>query len=382
MEWFSLIIPFAVTLIFFLKYRRKFAWWEPSLPFICTILLIITLKSCGESSATTDTEFYNSYIVQVERDERWEEDIECSYDCNCYQDCDSEGKNCSEVCQICYYDCPEWHEEIYRAVLNTGESVSLNKSEYYYYVKLFNGKEVFKDLHRNNVYKNHDGDRWIVVWDKRDETIQYHTSKHTYTNRIQASDDVFNYPDVDTSDVKLYDLKEYPNLYKDKGLTKQKHLIGVNYEKANRKLEILNAKLGKRKQLNTYILVWQNQGSMAGNMQEWYWKGGNKNEFIVCIGLNENVHKVDWVKVISWTEEYELKNDVRDYVLNNKENFDFLLFIDYLNTELERFKRKEFKDFEYVEVNISNGWIIAIFVLSLIFSIAINLFCISNDFDA
>jgi len=383
MEWIALLIPLAVVGFFYVYFKNKITWWEPTLPIIASILIILCLKGCGESALTTDTEYLNSYVVQVERDERWEEDIECSYDCNCYESCDSDGENCTEICSTCYYDCPEWHDECYRAVMNIGESRSLNKSEYYYYVKLFNTGEKFKDLHRSNYYNGHDGDRYIVQWDGSDATLQYFVSKQTYENKVQASDDVFNFPDVDTNDVKLYKLKEYPGFYESYGLTKQNHLLGITNPRAEKKLRILNAKLGKKKEVKAFILVWPGGNQQSGNMQEWYWKGGNKNEFIVCLGTEKNnPKKVNWVKVFSWSESHEMKIEVREWVNEHSDNFDIEKFIDYLYVELDtKFVRKKFSDFDYLEIEIPTGWLIAIYIVVFIFSVLLCIFAILNEFD-
>lgn len=383
MEWLALLIPILVVIALYIFFKHKIVWWEPTLPIIAGTLIILCMKGCGISSLTEDVEYHNAYVTQIERDERWEEDITCSEDCNCSEECDSDGNNCHEVCQTCYYDCPEWHEEIYRAVLNTGESVSLSQSEYLKYKQIFGQAESFVELNRTNVYNNHDGDRWIVKWPGTKQTMQYHVYERYYENRVQASDDVFNYPNVDTSDIRLYKLKEYPSIYKKDGLSKQRHVLGTDDPKAERKMEILNGMLGMKKQLTTYILIWVGATEMSGNMQEWYWKGGNKNEFIVCLGVSKQDHtKIDWVHVFSWTEQFQLKIDVREWVNKRKDNFNLYDFIDYLYIELDsKFVRKNFEDFNYLEIDIPTGWLIALYIVVFIFSAGIGFFAVLNDID-
>jgi hypothetical protein len=47
---------------------------------------------------------------------------------------------------------------------------------------------------------------------------------------------------------------------------------------------------------------------------------------------------------------------------------------------VNNWKRKEFKDFEYIKVNLGKGQLIALFILTLFASIGLSILVITNDY--
>ena len=88
-------------------------------------------------------------------------------------------------------------------------------------------------------------------------------------------------------EVKQYGLYEYPNF---RGYYCPSILgAGENLSKGNRHLDVQNAKMGKDKEVRMWVLVYQNQPIQSAILQQNYWKGANKNEFVVCVGTDGTV---------------------------------------------------------------------------------------------
>lgn len=114
--------------------------------------------------------------------------------------------------------------------------------------------------------------------------------------------------------------------------------------------------------------------------QECYWKGGNKNEFIVCIGI-DNSNNIKWCRPFSFTEVQEIKVETRNVVQEmDKLNLDALS--EFLYKEIDKkYIRKHFKDFSYLTVD-PKGWQITLTViLTIILNVGLSLWLIKNEFD-
>jgi hypothetical protein len=128
------------------------------------------------------------------------------------------------------------------------------------------------------------------------------------------------------------------------------------------------------------ILVFQNQPREAGLMQEAYWKGGNKNEFILCIGVNRTNH-ITWTKVISWTDVQVLKTSLARKI----KEMDTLVMSAVIDTMAKnvdaKFVKKDFRDFDYISVEPSNKAILITAIITFIIVLGLSLFSILNEYD-
>jgi hypothetical protein len=368
----ALLVPIIISLVLFLFFKHKTLWWEFLLPFAAALIVGFIFKFAGEYSRTIDTEYWSGTIVKAEYYEEWDEYIEqtCSSTCCC----DSKGNNC----QTTYYDCSyvDYHYPYWVVSDNNGETRRVSEQEYKRLVKRFgNQKEV--ELGRD--YHSIDGDKYITYWDNRDVTLECMVTKHSYENRVQASSSTFNFEDVDTTEITHYGLYKYPNIT---GYYDQVNLLGNHpkWKEMNRKLEILNAKLGNKKQLKTFVLIFDSKLREAGLKQEAYWKGGNKNEFVICIGLDGNGN-VAWCHPFSWTEAQITKVNIRSFVESQKK-LELNSVIDYSYKELEsNFIRKPFADFSYLTVEPTGWQIFWTFIITLLVNVGVVVYVIQNEFD-
>lgn len=273
-------------------------------------------------------------------------------------------------------------------------------------------------------------------WNGDEKTRKAYTSIHNYENRIKASDlTIFNISLVDENDVDSLGLFRYPK-YVD-GLN-YPTILGDNIpNKLQDKFNKLNARFGPSNQLRLWILVFENKPMSIAQYQENYWVKGNKNELVVCIGKKNQ--EIQWVHAFSWALSADLTAEVQNKVLdlysykdsvitnknkvipvidnvkdkvfgdkvndklpspiliNNPINTDSIVkiksktpvlnnqtwneYYDFLNKNLHKFKRREFKEFDYLTVEPSKTAVIVVYILSLLISVLANIWNISNDID-
>jgi len=374
--WLALLIPIITAFILYRFFVHETAWWEFAIPFAASLIMILIMKFSTELAQTTDTEYWNEPLTQAIHSQAWDEEVSCthSYDCNCTKD--SKG---NETCQTCYrhsYDV-DYHPEYWEVTTASGNSARVSQSEYIRLTKKWSN-ESFVDKHRD--FHSIDGDWYVSTCPAIDSKIECFVSPHYYENRVQASHSVFNYPEISDKDKAFYGLYEYPEITEG---YKQRSILGygdTTQNTAERKMQILNAKLGPKKQVKVFVLIFRNKSDDVAYQQECYWKGGNKNEFIVCIGL-DNANNVKWCRPFSFTEVQEIKVETRNFV-QEMGQLNLSKISDFLYSEVDsKFKRKSFEDFSYLTVE-PKGWqVVLTFILTLLINVGLSVWIIRNNFD-
>lgn len=371
--WFFLLIPVVALLVLRIFFHKKTVFWEYALPLVLGIIVISIAKFSTEYSNTRDTEYWIEYIVSAHHYERWDEEVPCSHSYDCMCSTDSEGNEC--CCMTCYehsYDVDD-HPPRWEARLNTGRVISISKSLYIQLVKRFEN-ESFKDMRRD--YHSIDGDQYFTKFNNVFNNIEYIVTKHSYENRVIASHDVFNFPEVSQEEKETYGLYEYPKISN----SKQPALIGVENRNIDLYLNRKNSLIGSKKQVRTFFLIYKNKDRAAAHYQKNYWKGGNKNEFIVAIGI-DNDNNVTWCEPITWSESTICSIKVRDFV-ENMEQLDLRKAIDFSFDVIEKnFKRKEFSDFDYISIDPTPNQMMWIAIIIVILTVGVCCFVILNPFE-
>lgn len=342
------------------------AWFEYLIVFIIPALAIIVAKYASVASQTMTPEIWNTYLVEATYYEYWNEWIvkECCSTCR-----DSHGNSHECNCHDCSYVQP--HPAYWEAKDNMGHTISIGEDRYIYLCNLWKNK-TFKDMHRH--YHTRDGDAYYTTKDTAFEHIIPYTSTHSYENRVKCSRSVFNFAEVDSGDIADNKLFKYPANVN----FNYQPILGYNDPKASLRLQQYNALLGSWKQVHMLILVFKDLPVGAAILQEGYWKGGNKNEFILCIGIKDT--SITWAKVISWTEVDELKIRVEKEVQGMPLNMSSI--VDYMAGQVKlQFQRKHFRDFSYIEVEPTMTAIWITLVVTLLFTVGLCIFVVKNDID-
>lgn len=372
--WGAATVPLVTAFVLAFWFKHRTLWWEMLIPVVASLVFIAGFKYTTETVQTSDTEFWGGWATHAEYFEAWNERVTCTHTKYCPSTCrrsDGTTYSCDKPCGKQHaYDVrnhpPRW-------VLNdsNGASHSIKESRFNDLVILW-GNKTFKDLGRN--YHTRDGDKYITRWEKDDATLVPVTTSHTYENRVQAAHTVFDFEEVDPFAWGLYN---YPPI---KGLD-QRAVLGraKGAKEADKLLRFYNAKLGAAKQVKMFLFLFGPETTLdTGLAQENYLVGSNKNEFIVMVGLDAN-GQVNWVHVISWTENEYLKIDVRDYV-REMEVFDPVEIVEYMAERVgEDFVRKEFADFSYLTVEPPLWAVLLCYLLTLAINLGLSFWVVQNQ---
>lgn len=370
----ALIVPLIATIVLFVFFKYKTAWWEFPLPMVATLFFIFLFKALVVNMQVSSTEYWGSLITRVEYYEEWDEWISAT----CYTQCccDAQGNNCQQMPYDCSYRA--YHAPQYIIYTTTNETVYTDRNNYEKIKHAFNNSR-FVELNRS--YYQIDGNAYVTEWPKDSISAVPVTTEHTYENRVKAADhSVFHFGKVTEKDVAQYGLKSYPEIFEQ---FKMNSIIGDTSNDctiAEKKFQYMNGLLGPKKQVRVFVLVFKNKPIEAGIYQQWYWQGANMNEMVIAIGI-DNSRNVKWCNPISWTTNEELKVMLKNYVMQQKE-LNLQAIAEYSQQEIDKgFVRKNFKEFDYLTVEPSNGAILACFIITIAICAGFGFWIITNEYD-
>lgn len=375
--WLALLIPAATAAALYWRFQKRIAPWELALMVAVPAVLVVASKFLVEVGMTADTEYWGGWVMRAEHYEAWNERVSCRHPrmvSETYTTTDSKGRTVTRTRMVQRgwlhaYDVDD-HDEYWQLRASTNDTERISQAEFNRLVGRF-GNRKFVDLHRN--YHTVDGDKYVTEWPGDDPTLEAFTAKRSYENRVAVSDSVFNFPEVDPGDFGLF---EYPPV----AGGRQRCLLGHADADAARKIDLINARLGAKKQVRCFVLVFPGKPLQAAVDQESYWKGGNKNEFVTCVGT-DGAGAVSWAYVFSWSEAEQLKVEARN-VLVGQGALDLGAYLDWLRPALdERFVRKPFADFSYLTVS-PPGWAVGlVYLLTALACGGLGAFVVLNDTD-
>lgn len=368
MEWFLLLIPVVMLLVLRLFFAKHIAFWEYALPIVIGILTIVISKGISTHSSTRDIEYLSHYVIKAQFFEAWDEYI--------HQTCESCTTD-SDGNEDCYtYDCSyvDHHSEYWEITTNSGYKLKITEADYKHLTIKF-GNQSFVDMGRN--YHSIDGDQYFTVYPNNFEKLEYIVTKNKYENRVQASHDVFNFPDLTDEEITLHKLFNYPPI----NHKRQRIILGVDDPILNEYANKLNSLIGFKKEVRPFFLVFKNTSREVAHFQRIYWKGGNKNEFVICIGINDS-SQVQWCEPFTWSESTMCNVLIRDSI-QAMDSFDLKSTIDYSMAVLESgFKRKEFAEFSYIRIPMTSKQLWISGIIMFLVSMGVAIFVIKNDIDA
>lgn len=381
--WWAVCIPVVTALILAIGWARKTVWWELLVPIGVSLALIAGFKWSAETTQTRDTEYWGGWVVQAEYEEPWNKKVDCRHEITCTHkvlrprinmDGDIKLKWVKQHDHDGYehpFDvvdyAPQWS-----MTLSDGRTLPIDAVRFEALATTFDSR-VFVELNRPSHTVN--GDRWVATWNGGNGTMEPTTTLHTYENRVQAASSLFNFPEVDPKQYGLFDYPEIQGIYKCPSILGNG---GSTRDAADALLSRLNGRLGALKQVRLWILVFVDQPKEAGEAQEAYWKGGNKNEFTIAISVNKQ-GEVLWCRVISWTPMEDLKRDAHDFVMQQG-TLDCVKIVEWLQPAIEaRFVRKQFKDFSRLTVDPPLWAVILTYVVTLLVNIGLSFWIVQNE---
>ncbi|MCH5223218.1 MAG: hypothetical protein J1E82_04190 [Muribaculaceae bacterium] len=212
-------------------------------------------------------------------------------------------------------------------------------------------------------FETYDNPKWVSI-----------TEKHKYINPIKNSNSIFRFIDISNKEAKELGLYFYPEINQhDAPSILYDNFITVPDIEILNKFRRFNAAFGPQVQMRLYILIFDYmKGIEIAEKQKLFWKGGNKNEFVICLGLTSK-NEVKWSYVFSWSDEQNLEVETSQWFLKNKE-LDLNKFYDWFLHKYKEWKRKEFTDFNYLSIPLKLWQLLTIYIVSILENIiAINI---------
>ncbi len=376
MNFIIYIIPFIVALILFLFFRKRVVWWEYVVLIIPSLVFSLLIKLCMVSYNSSDTEYLGGYVTKIVYYEEWDEmvlrtktrRVPCGRDSNGHTQYRTETYTVWER---------EYHPERWVYINNENNLEHSISKELYNKIKFrLNSPTVFKDMKRR--YHRIDGDAYVTMYDGSIEHIYDITWSHKYKNRIQASQSntIFKMLDIDEETADTLGLYEYPDITD----LAQSPIMGRNVSKEEIQVfRYINAMKGKKNQFRTYVLFFNHDEFEKSELQKSYWQNGNKNEFIICLGMKGD--SVAWTNSFSWCDMPKLEVKTRSYFIDNPK-LDLVKYGTWLNNNIdENWVRKEFEDFNYIDIELSIGQYIALLFLTIVFNVGVGIAVIYNNIN-
>lgn len=368
MEILIFLIPIVTAGILAFKFREKTALWEYAVVLVPSLLLFFALKYSFVYISSLDKEYLSDLVSKITYYEDWDETVMVTHTrtVSC-----GKGKTRTET-----YVVPErrYHPKRYVYETVTGETNDVSEDEYKLICYKLNMPAVFKDMHRS--YRSKDGDAYVTSWNRTRENSYPVTWTHLYQNKVKASSySIFKYGNMSEKEIKENKLFDYPEIKNND----QNPILGFNATDTDiDAVRYLNGYRGPKNQIHVFILCFNNPSLEVAEMQKAYWQGGNKNEFVVCLGVKNNT--VIWCNPFSWSDEPMLEVKTRDYFIKHP-NINFKDYAEWLDTQIDKnWHRKEFNDFNYLSIELSIGWYIAILLIILCYNVGISYWVITNEF--
>jgi len=193
------------------------------------------------------------------------------------------------------------------------------------------------------------------------------TEEHEYKNKVRNSHSIFKFEDISSKRAKELGLFDYPPVK----YNFQECILGRQFpDEIHRQFELFNAWFGFQHQLHVFILCFDAAKGMGiAEKQRAYWEGGNRNEFVVCLGLDGDT--VKWCHAFSWMDEPVLSVKTEAY-FREHEQLDLNAYCTWLQENIELWKRKDFRDFDYLTVSLTTmqNYLLLAFVLAINVGIA------------
>jgi hypothetical protein len=381
-----MIIPVAVIAFFLIKGNGCLAWWEGLLMFFAPLLLIFIFKATSESFQVSDTEWWGNYAISAVHTDDWDERVSCRHEISCSHTCSS-GSGKDKRTYKCHsndgyyhaYDV-DYHPDRWDMQISDGSEFGISQAFYNELVNRWGSNVYF--IEKNRRFHSIDGDARGINYDGVFEHAEPVFTQHYYENRVAASDSILSYRNFEPEELKKLNLYDYPKM----NGWRHPAILGWNDPEADRTLQNINGLLGKSKQVKVFVLVWKNRDKGVVEEQKRYWKGGNKNEFVVNIGVDD-AGVIKWGDVFCWTsadnpstellriETRNHINDLRDQPLN------LTSFAQWLQPQLqEKWVRQSFKKFSYITVDPPTWAIVLTFIFTAALCGGLGWWCWTNEF--
>lgn len=378
MIYLTFLIPVFTCVILFVGYRSKTVWWEYFVVFLPSIGASFLTEWAIEHGNANDTEYLGTYATAVKHYDAWDEWIK--------QTCTRHVK-VGKTSVIRHYDCSYrlYHPERWVSECNDGYEQEISRSVYDIYSHLWRTPMEQIDMHRR--YYRLDGDAQRYAWSGEWIHALTYTESHSYENRLQASHSLFRFSDISKKEAAELGLYEYPRLWiKDAiGVERRDQLPVMGAEVADsigQYFCFINGRYGRQYEFRIYVLLFPEKPAAVAQQQRDYWRGGNKNELVVCIGTDSALIRTRWVDTFSWCDDKSLEAYLKQHLVRQ----DTLNLIELGNQTIVGlhsglWHRKNFSDFNYVKIEMSAGQYFLFAVIVALINVLLGAWVVKNGID-
>lgn len=323
--------------------------WIPSVLFVIVYL-------CMYQSVGSSTEYLGGYVEKTTYYEPWNERVRHTHT-------RTVKVGNTTTTQTYYTYTIDWHPEKY------SYNSSIDRNEHYIDKEMFDKinavmghpDKVFKDMHRD--YHTVDGDAYEYNFNEADSLMFPVTKKSSYWNPIKANPyTIMGEEKIEKEEAEELKLFEYPKI-KDDDQCPVLSDLGEVPDSQSIPIRRLNGKYGKSHEFRMYLLLFHDKGPEYADFQKRYWCNGNKNELVICLGIAKD--SVQWCRGFSWSDKPVLELKSRQYFQSNKK-LDIAKYAKFIQQNINSWERKEFKDFDYISVELSGGQIAALIILTFV----------------
>ena len=362
---FLYLLPLLSCVVLFALTGGFYEWWVYALVVGGSMAFTGLIHWLMYRYRTHSKEYLGSFIYSIRHDDAWIERQE-------YTERVSDGKGgYKEVRRVRYIH----HPDEYRYYTSIGTLYYFNRGDYNKIRHLWG-----TPCHHEQIYGSHikGGVRYYQTYEYSDlldelptsdpfesrkvyRTMIPITEEHSYVNKIKNSNSIFRFEEISSKTASEMGLWDYPDDY---GYD-MSPILGLDVDAAiDDKYRMFNAYYGAIHQIRLFVLFFDSatQGVDIAEKQRAYWKGGNKNEFVICLGISKG--KVGWCHAFSWMDEPVLSVKIEDYFRSNP-ILDMAKLLEWLREHLCDWKRKEFSDFKYIKVELNTLQYWSLFVLTI-----------------
>jgi hypothetical protein len=336
-----LLMLFPILTIVGMKVWRSenFTWLEAGAQLLLTVVCVVGLYQGGRYAQMTSVEFWTGTVQSKSHDDDY---YTTSYCCAT----DSKG-NCTSTCYTDHYT-REW---FLSTTVGRIETSSID-------TEWRSSRDSFdSDAAWNGAYK---GEACSKI--------------NPYLNYVQAAKfSLLNRGGTHEQFAKAGLLPAYPQLHGIYKLNRVLDLgVGVpNLSDWQRGLDDYMKNLGGLKQINIFVIFVPTIDPAYKAALEAHWRGANKNDTIIIIGVDNGTKTIDLVDVITWAKEPIYKLTLIDSLRGVKHLDDEktpALALSAINeATLSLYERRPMVEFEYLKDEIDPPtWVL---VLSIIFAI-------------
>lgn len=361
----AFILPLLTIAILYFFFKKEVALWESAVLILSSVVFTLAVYLITKDVSQNDTEYYGGYVKEIRHYDEWNELQRRTRTYPC-------GKS---TCTQVYY-VTVTHPQYWSMTTNLDGEHRISEETFNKYKKHFNTPEVFIDMHRP--YYTKDGDAQVHYWDKRHASFIPYAKQHRYKNPVKHSNSIFRYSDIDKDSAKVLGLFEYPEVKN----CRQRYILGCKAtQESINQIDFVNGVYGKKYEFHTFILVFPaEKGEEISDMQKGYWQGGNKNELIVCLGVDSTRH-VKWCNAFSWSDTPWLDVQTRSWFTEH-DSLDIYSYGRWLEKNVpKRWERKHFSDFNYIHSELTTTAKIIILVLTFVFCLGMSIWLVTNDYD-